>query len=109
MTQQLPKRYFAHVAVRIVDCAQLRQVFEDWVIELQSSAIAQLHDRNSRERLRDGRPVIDSVLVHRLLLFDIRFSRKISGNNLALMDEHEAASDNAMPLQTLFVELLESP
>jgi hypothetical protein len=56
---QVPDRDLRDVPERIVDLPQLRHALDGGIVERQQPAIAQLHDRDARERLGHERIVGD--------------------------------------------------
>ncbi len=59
MREEHAERDAVDHAVRIVQEAQLGEVARDPVVERELPAVAQLHDRDRRERLGDRPPVVD--------------------------------------------------
>jgi hypothetical protein len=60
---QVADLHLRDVAERIVREPQLRHVLDDRVVEREQAAIAQLHDRDTGERLGDRSPVKAGLLV----------------------------------------------
>ena len=65
MREQHPERDVVHGAEAVVHLSELRNVPRDRVVQREQAAIAQLHDRDRGERLRDRSPVIDPARIRR--------------------------------------------
>ena len=105
---QVADGHLADVAERIVDGAQFGDVTDDGVVERQAPAIAQLHDRDAGERLRDGRPVEDGLLVDRLLRVEVLQPVPGAGDRSAVVHDPQAAADDSGLLQSGRVEAREA-
>ena len=96
MRHQMFERDLAHIAVRVMDGAECREVFDDRVVEFEKAAITQLHNGNAGEGLRDRSPVIDGAFVNRLLFLLIGEAEEFLRDDLAVLKEHKAAADDAV-------------
>src|SRR5262245_50951649 len=101
---QMPDRDLAHVTEGIVNCAQFGQVFKYRLVEFQQTAIAQLHDGDAGKRLGDRSPMENRVFVHRVLYFNISEAEELLRDDLPVLNEHEAAADDAVLAHRLLVK-----
>ena len=79
-------------AERIVRQRQLRHVLDDRIVERQQPAIAQLHDRDAGERLRDGRPVIDRGVGRGVFAIEILKAFGVARHDRTVAHDHQAAA-----------------
>src|SRR5262249_54312918 len=98
MRQQVAKRDRADVAERIVHGAQLGREVDGLLVEPQEPAVAQLHQRDARERLRAARPVEDRVAVDRALLLAVGEAVRGEAELVGAAHEQQAAADDAVLL-----------
>jgi hypothetical protein len=101
---EVPDLHLRDVAERVVDGPEFGDELDHRIIERQQPAIAQLHDGDARERLRDGRPVIDGLRVDRPLRLDVLVSLARVRHHAAVVDDHQAAADDARFSKVLTVE-----
>ena len=101
---QLPDGDLRDVAERIVNLPQLRHVLDRRIVERQQPAIAQLHDRDAGQRLRDRRPVVDRLFVHRPLRREILVAVEGLRGHGPVLHEHQAAADDARLLDALSIQ-----
>src|SRR5262249_47288024 len=104
---QMADGYVAHIAVWIMHGTQFRQVLDYRIIQLQQASVAKLHDRYAGEGLGDRSPVINGVFVYNSVLLLVFEAVEFFRNDLTILNQHEAASNDSMLLQFLFVECLE--
>ena len=74
-------------------------VLDDGIVERQQSAIAQLHDRDARERFCNRRPVVDGAVAHRLPAFQVLQPFVHADDDLSVADDHQAAAGDAASFQ----------
>src|SRR6185503_14312996 len=80
------------------------QVLDRRVVERQPAAIAQLHDGDAGERLRNRGPVEDRVFVDAAPGVAVLIALERLVHDAAVLDEHQAAADDARRLHALMVE-----
>src|SRR5262245_58884271 len=95
MSHQVAYGDLVHRAVLAVYSAQLWQVLRDRIIKLQQAAITQLHDGDACERFSVRRPMIDRVLVNRLIFRKVGRTVILTCYDLVVSQKKEAAANNA--------------
>ena len=79
-------------------CAQLRHPPRDLVVERQLAAIAELHDRDRGERLRDRSPVEDRAVVDALARCLVGEPVVVAREDLAVAHDERAGADDLVAI-----------
>ena len=80
----------------VVDLTELRKPARDGVVEREAAAIAQLHDRDRGQGLRDRRPVVDGGGIDRRAGGSIAQPEVVAGENPAVPQHGDGPPDHAI-------------
>src|SRR6185503_12885746 len=103
----LANRHLSDVAERVVHGPELGHELDDWIVERQPAAIAQLHDPDPGEGFRDRRPMKDRLRIDRTLRAEILITIHRGRHDVAVADDENAAADDSGGLDLLMKDLFD--
>ena len=100
---QVTDLHLRDVAERVVGQTQLRHVLHDGIVERQPATIAELHDRDAGEGLRDRGPVVNRLGVDRPFRVEILIALDVARDDPAVAHDHQRAAGDARLVQQVAV------